>query len=237
MKFRRDVLKFRTIVVRALLALIFLFAGLAGSSAGPLLSVGPATGAPGSTVNVAVNFITDGTITGLNFDLLFSTNFLQTGTPVAGNAIPNPFFGYNTIAPGQLRILSIAFPTAVSSNGVVAVIPFIIATNAPDQLETLTFANVAATDAAANNVPLPTTNGALAIVTPPKITGISSARGVIHLTLGANASHQYQVQAATNLSAPQWMTFTNLLTGPNPVFDDTSASNLPMRFYRALIAP
>jgi hypothetical protein len=234
---RQEVLEFLPDVVRGLYALIFLVAGLVGSSAGPLLSVGSTNGAPGATVNVAINYITDGTITGLNFDLLFSTNYLQTGTPVAGNAIPNPFFGFNTIAPGQLRILSIAFPTAVSSNGVVTYIPFVIASNAPDQLETLTFTNVAATDAGGNGVALPSANGVLAIVTPPQITGISSAGGVVHLTLTANASHQYQVQAATNLSAPQWITFTNLLTGPNPVFDDVSASNLPARFYRALIAP
>ena len=224
-------------VIRSSCVVLLLFEGYATSSAGPLLSVGSTNGAPGATVIVPINFITDGTITGLNFDLLFGTNYLQTGTPTVGNAIPNPLFGYNLIAPGQLRILSIAFPTAVSSNGVIAYIPFIIASNAPDGVESLTFTNVAATDAAADNVPLPTNNGTLSIITPPRIAGISASNGVVQIALAANASYRYQIQAATNLATPQWLTLTDVLSGPNPVFADTNAVSFPVRFYRAFIAP
>ena len=213
------------------------------ASAQSLLSVGSTQGLPGDTVNVTINFTGNSTtsptnITGMNFDLLFNTNYLQAGTPTVGDAIPNPFFGFNLIAPGDMRVLSLAFPTAPASNGVVAFIPFTIAPNAPGHDEPLVLTNIAATDANGIQEVLSPSNGVLSIIGPPLITQIIPTNGgAIHLVLSGRPTRNYFIQAATNLAAPQWQPFTNLVSGSNGVFEDVTATNFPTRFYRAQLAP
>jgi hypothetical protein len=206
--------------------------------ASPLLSVVSTRGVPGGTVNVAINYTTDTNLTGLQFDLLFNTNYLQWGPPVRGDALSDQFLlGTNLIAPGQFRILVISSIRTPMSNGVVVYMPFTIASNAPDHDESLTFTNVSATDAAAEEVALPSTNGVLAVVVPPQISGfMPTSGGVMHLALAGSPGRNYIIQATTNLAAPQWLSFTNVLAGGNPVFDDATTSNFPVRFYRALVA-
>ena len=210
----------------------------AAAVAEPLLSVGSTQGVPGSTVNVAINYTSDTNLTGMNFDLLFNTNYLQWEPVVRGNIPLDQFLlGTNLIAPGQFRVLIISSMRMPMSNGIVLYMPFTIASNAPDHDEPLTFTNVAATDAAAEEVALPTTNGVLAVVVPPQITGITPANsGRMHLALAGSPSRNYIIQATTNLAAPQWLSFSNVLAGSNSVFDDTTASNFPARFYRALVS-
>jgi len=206
--------------------------------ASPLLSLVSTQGVPGSTVNVAINYSTDTNLTGIQFDLLFNTNDLQWGPPIRGNALSDQFLGTNLIAPGQFRILAISFVDTPISNGVFVYMPFTIATNAPDHDEPLTFTNVSATDAAAEAVTLPTTNGVLAVIVPPRISGITPTNGgVMHLALTGSPGRNYIIQAATNLTTPQWLSFSNVLSGGNPVFDDATISNVPVRLYRALVVP
>ena len=205
--------------------------------ASPLLSVDSTQGIPGSTVNVAINYTTDTNLTGIQFDLLFNTNYLQWGPPIRGNALSDQFLGTNLIAPGQFRVLAISFVSTPISNGVVVYMPFTIAINAPDHDEPLTFTNVVATGAAAEEVALPTSSGILAVVVPPRITGITPTNsGVMHLALIGSPGRNYIIQATTNLAAPQWLSFSNVLSGGNPVFDDATATNFPVRFYRAQVA-
>jgi hypothetical protein len=46
----------------------------------------------------------------------------------------------------------------------------------------------------------------------------------------------YIIQATTNPAAPQWLSFSNVVAGGNPVFDDATSPNFPVRFYRAQVA-
>jgi hypothetical protein len=176
-------------------------------------------------------------VTGLQFDLLFNTNYLQLGPLVRGNALSDQFLGTNLIAPGQFRVLAISFINTPISNGVFVYMPFTIASNSPDHDEPLVFTNGFATDARAEAVALASSNGVLAVVVPPRISGITPTNGrAMHLALTGSPGRNYIIQAATNLAAPQWLSFTNVLTGGNPIFNDITASNFPVRFYRALIA-
>lgn len=210
----------------------------AAAVAAPLLSVVSTQGIPGSTVNVAINYTTDTNLTGMNFDLLFSTNYLQWEPVIRGNIPPDQFLlGTNLIAPGQFRVLVISSMRMPICNGIVLYMRFTIASNSPDHNEPLTFTNVAATDAAAEEVALPTNNGVLAVVVPPQISGITPTDGgVMHLALTGSSGRNYVIQATTNLTAPQWLSFSNVLSGGNPVFDDATATNFPVRFYRAQVA-
>lgn len=206
------------------------------SVAEPTLSVVSTRAVPGSTANVAISFTTDTNVTGLQFDLLFDTNYLQLGPVVSGSAASGQFFGTNLIAPGQFRVLTISFTDTPMSNGVVAYMPFFIATNAPDHDESLTFTNVFATDAAGDAVAMFSSNGVLAVVVPPLISAITPTNGgVMQLTLAGSPGRNYLIQATANLAAPQWLSFSNLVSGSNPIFDDVTAPNFPVRFYRALV--
>jgi hypothetical protein len=60
----------------------------AAAVASPLFST---QGVPGSTVNVAINYTTDTNLTGLQFDLLFNTNYLQWVRPSLGTPCPTSF--------------------------------------------------------------------------------------------------------------------------------------------------
>jgi len=207
--------------------------------AAPLLSVVSTQGIPGSMVNVAISYTSNTNLTGMNFDLLFNTNYLQWEPVIRGNIPPDQFLlGTNLIAPGQFRVLVISSMRMPMSNGIVLYMPFTIASNAPDHNEPLTFTNVAATDAAAEEVALLTNNGVLAVVLPPQISGITPTNGgAMHLAFIGSPGRNYVIQATTNLAAPQWLSFSNILSGDNPVFDDTTATNVPIRFYRALVVP
>ncbi len=203
----------------------------------PLLSVVSTQGVPGSTATIAINYASNTNITGLNFDLLYNTNYLQLGAVTQGNPLPGGIYGTNLIAPGQFRVLVLSGFGTFLSNGPVVYMPFTIATNSPDHEEPLVFTNVAATDAAGVGMALPTTNGVLSVIVPPRVSIKLTSGGIRQLAFSASTNRSYAVQSATNLAAPQWLAFTNVISGSDPVFDDMTATNFPVRFYRVLVAP
>ena len=216
---------------------------LAGSgilSADPTLSVGSTVGVPGSTVQVAINYTTDTNAPSLQFDLVYSTNYLSSGEPVAGNGLSDHLIGSNEVSPGLRRVLIFSFSNAPITNGVLVFVPFTIATNVPDQDEPLVLTNVVVSSADAQVVPASATNGTLAIaVLPPQFSSIAPTNGgVIHLQLAGTAGRSYSIQATTNLQSPQWTTLqTGVATNGVLEFDDVSAGLFPRRFYRALVVP
>lgn len=207
----------------------------ASALAAPLLFMVSTQGVPGSTVTVAIDYTSDTNLTGLNFDLLFKTNFLQLGSVTLGNPLPGGIYGTNLIAPGQFRVLVLSAFGTFLSNGPVVYMPFTIAANSPDHDEPLMFTNVAATDAVGVGVALPVTNGFLSIIVPPQVGITLTNNGAIQLAFTSNTNRNYTIQAATNPDAPQWSSFTNVVSGSNPVFDDWTASNYPARFYRVQV--
>jgi Cohesin domain len=226
--------KFLLSVVLALLA------GSGIVSANPMLSVGSTAGVSGSTVQVAINYTTDTNAPSLQFDLVYSTNYLSSGEPVAGNALSDHLIGSSESSPGLRRVLIFSFSNAPITNGVLVFVPFTIATNAPDQDEPLVLTNVVVASADAQVVPASATNGTLAIaVLPPQFSSIAPTNGgVIHLQLAVTAGRSYSIQATTNLQSPQWTTLeTGVVTNGVLEFDDVSAGTFSRRFYRALVVP
>ena len=175
-------------------------------------------------------------MTQFQFDLFDSTNYLTPGAPVRGDALADHLLLTNEVSPGQFRVVGFTISSSALTSGVLAYIPFIINSNAPDHDELLTLGSVVLTDTNAFFVPVTVnSNATLSITVPPRFTALFPTNaGAIHLELTGTVGRTYVIQAATNLTMPKWtplITNTNL-TGVLP-FDDISAGNYPIRFYRA----
>lgn len=212
------------------------FVWLPNLFAEPILSVQFTAGAPGSTAWVAVNYTTDTNAPSLQFDLIYRTNDLTAGTPVGGNALSDHQVASAEVAPGIRRVLIFSFANTPISNGVLAYVPFAIATNATDHDESILFSNVVVSSASASVVPAGTNDGVLAIAVPPQFSAVFPTNGSIHLQLAGTAGRNYAIQGTTNVAQPVWVPlYTNTAVGGVLAFDD--AAGLPQRFYRAVVAP
>ncbi len=217
---------------------LLLFAA-ANTPADPAMSVGNTVAAPGTTNFVPISIIVDTNVVSLQFDLTFSTNYLTPGTPIGGNALSDQMLFSATQTNHAFRVLAVSFTDSPITNGVVAYVPFTIASNSPDHDEPLLMTNVVLTDAAGELVPvIVNSNATISITVPPHFSAILPTNaGAIHLELTGTPGRVYEIQATTNLALPQWenLTTNTNVTGILP-FDDTSASNFPARFYRAVFA-
>ncbi len=200
-----------------------------------MLSVGSTAGAPGTTVQVAINYTTDTNAPSLQFDLKYETNFLTNGAPVGGSALADQEIYYNEVSPGDLRVLLLSFSNSPLTNGVLVYVPFIISTNAPDEDETLVLTNVVVSSPQGTQIPAGASNGVLSIAVPPQFTSVfATNNGGIYVQLSATTGRSYVIEAATNLSSSQWTPLaTNVAVNGLVDFDDTSAGSFPSRFYRA----
>jgi hypothetical protein len=204
----------------------------------PLLSVQSAAVSPGATVLVAVNYATDTNAPSLQFDLVYATNYLASGPPVAGNALSDHQLASAEPSPGVRRVLIFSFSNSPITNGVLAFVPFSVASNSPDHDEALLLTNVVVVNANADPVPADAAGGVLAVAIPPRFNSIVQAGGgTMRLQLSGTSGRSYVISVTTNLSFPQW---SGLVTNPAPAgileFDDASAGTLGSRFYRASLA-
>jgi hypothetical protein len=204
-------------------------------SAEPMLSVGSTAGAPGSTVEVAVNYTTDSDTPALQFDLRYDTNYLTPGTPVGGSALADQEVDSAEPSPGVLRVLMFSFSDSSLTNGVLVYVPFSISSNAPDEDETLALTNVVVSSAQGEAVLAGASNGVLSIAVPPQFTAIfATTNGETHLQLSGTTGRSYVIEAETNLYPSQWIVLsTNVAVNGVVEFDDASAGAFPSRFYRA----
>jgi Cohesin domain len=213
-----------------------LLSGAAGALAEPTLSLDNTAAPPGATNLVPVNITVDTNVVSFQFDLWYSTNYLTPGAPIGGDALSDQGLYYNVVSPGQYRVLAVSFTDTPLTNGVAVYVPFTIASNAPDHDEPLMLSNVVFVSAQAFSVPVNVnSNAILSITVPPRFTAIFPTNGDgVHLELTGTPGRTYVIQAAANLSEPQWtplVTNTNI-SGILP-FDDVSAGIFPVRFYRA----
>ncbi len=221
---------------------MMLVSGAKIASAAAILSVGTVVGAPGSTVTVPVNLMSDTNVAALQFDLLYDSNYVTPGAVQGGPALADQGYGSNIRSPGDYTVLMYTFTYNPMSNGVIAFIPFSIASNTPDTNVALTFTNyILIADAALDFVnPVTAPTGTLSIATLPVFTAVTrSADRVAHVTLAGSTNRSYVIQGATNLVGPvQWTALsTNAATNGEVRFDDPAAATIPTRYYRAMVAP
>ena len=198
----------------------------------PQISASSPTGEPGGTVMIAVSFITETNVSAVNFDLTFSTAYLSCAPPVLGGALSDHIMVSSQPSPGVRRVQIFSFAGTPLSGGVLVFLPVMVATNAPDHDEVLSLTNVG-NAAVANSA-----GGVLAISPRPGFTSIAPVTdGIVRLRLSGSGNRRYVIEAATNLSSPQWTALeTNSPVNGTLVFEDTAAGAFPVRFYRATLA-
>ncbi len=214
-----------------------LLLGTGGAPAMPSMSVGTTAGAPGTTDPVPVSVTIDVNVVSFQFDLLYATNYLTPSTPIRGSALADQQLASAVVTPGVFRVLGFSFSNSPITNGVLAYVPFAIASNAPDHDEMLVLSNMLLVNAQAVVVPVTVnSNAILSVTVPPQFSAIFPTNaGAMHLDLTGTAGRVYVIQATTNLAVPQWSPLaTNTdVTGVLP-FDDVSAGAFSNRFYRAV---
>jgi hypothetical protein len=208
------------------------------ASAEPALYVNSTFGVPGSTVQVAVGYMTDTNAPSLQFDLLFSTNYLSAGTPTLGNAAPNHQIGSAEVDPGVTLVLIYSLENTPLTNGVLAYVPLTIASNAPDHDESLMLSNIVVSSMLGTELAATSSNGVLSIVVPPQFTSVTFTNGGVQILLAGTTGRRYRLEATTSLSPPLWTALaTNLTANGVAVFNDVGPPAYATRFYRASFVP
>jgi hypothetical protein len=223
----------------AMTVLALFFPVLAGMSA-PALWVGRAFGVPGSTATAAIAFMTDTNVPQLQFDLLFETNFLSSGTPTAGPALTDQIILSSQPSPGVRRVQLFSLSNSPMTNGVLVTLPFTIPINAPERYTGLVLTNVTLTNTLHQSIPLVTwTNGTLEILIPPAFTAVQRVTdSSVTLRVASPPSHTCIIQATTNVTQGSWLpVYTNRAPVGTFSFVDSAAAKFPHRFYRAVVVP
>jgi hypothetical protein len=219
------------------MCLFFCAAGMANAM--PTMSLGTTAGVPGGTNLVPISVTIDTNVVSFQFDLVYATNYLTPGTPIRGSALADQQLDSALVTPGIFRVLGFSFDNMPITNGVLAYVPFAIASTAPDHDEMLTLSNMLLVNAQASVVPVTVnSNATLSITVPPQFSAIFPTNaGAMHLDLTGTTGRVYIIQATTTLASPQWTPLaTNTdINGILP-FDDNSAGAFPNRFYRAVFS-
>jgi hypothetical protein len=186
-------------------------------------------------VDVAINCTTDTNAPSLQFDLVYAANYLVPGAPIRGNALADQQVYSGEASAGAIRVLMFSLSNSPLTNGVLVYVPFSIATNAPDQDETLVLSNIVVSNPQGSQIPAGSSNGVLSVAVPPQFTSIfTSNQSDIHLQLQGTTGRSYVIAVATNLNAPQWAALTtNVAVNGLVEADDVFALGVPARFYRA----
>ena len=219
-----------------LLAVLILAAGNAAAQA--VLSTGLVAAEPGTTVWVPITISANTNASSFQCDLVFETNYLSTGIGTAGPANSGAFIFTNVVfSPGIVRVLSVGF--TVLPDGVVALVPFTVATNTPDHNETLLVSNVVMSSAIGDNVAAVGSTNVFEFLVPPRFASISVIGGAgAELTLAGATGRTYVIQAASDAVLAAWVPIsTNTSTDGTVSFEDMTAANYPARFYRAIVLP
>jgi hypothetical protein len=223
----------------AVLIVLTLFWPLLAALAAPSLSVGNSFGMAGGTASAAISLVTDTNVPQLQFDIRFESNFLSSGTPLAGPALTDQIVLTSQPSPGVRRVQLVSLFNSPMNNGVLVTLPFTIATNAPARYTGLVLTNVTLTNSLHQLIPLVTwTNGALEILAPPMFTSIQRVSGgSVRIGLASAPSHICVIEATTDVEQGLWLpVYTNRVPVGSFSFTD-SAAKLPRRFYRAILQP
>lgn len=206
----------------------------------PGLSTGNTTNLAGSTVTVPFSFTGATNVVALQFDVALDGSVLNAGTAGAGSAT-----GMHTINSASLnnagrRVVVYSSTNGSLRNGEIVNVPISIAALALESTTGLTISNAILSDINGQPIqPVTLTPGSIHISTalPARLGSVlRSPNGQAQFTVTGGNQRPYLIQASTNLTA--WASIsTNTAAAGLINFFDTSASNYPIRFYRAIVAP
>ncbi len=135
--------------------------------AAPDLQAGTAAAEPGQEVLIPVDFVADGSVVALQFDLTFNSNVLNITNVGSGSALVDHVFDWQLVAPGNLRVVITTSTLATLNSGSLANITFRIDDAALEGTEPLILQQLVMAESTALAVP-PTgvQNGSITILAP-----------------------------------------------------------------------
>ncbi|MFN8008610.1 MAG: fibronectin type III domain-containing protein [Terriglobia bacterium] len=147
----------------------------------PALSVGTASGNPGTSVDLTVSFTAGSTgVSTLQFDLTFpsSLSYVSTATGAAASAAGKSASGSSI--SGGARVLVFALGTTSIGSGAVAIVRLNIASGTNPAAIPVGITGIVAADASSNSVPTSGTGGSVTVssmgdTTAPTISGVTIA--------------------------------------------------------------
>lgn len=152
--------------VNALLVCAILLSANSAFAAPDLLG-GTATAEPGQEVFIPVDFVADGSVVALQYDLAFNSNLLSITNVSSGSALVDHVFDWQLVAPGKLRVVITTATLAPLNSGRLATIRFKIDDAALEGTEALILQQLVLAESTALAVP-PTDvqNGSITILAP-----------------------------------------------------------------------
>jgi len=184
--------------------------------AAPELNLSTVSGQSGDTVNVTASFVSDSSVTSMQFDILYDQTQLSSGIPLPGAALGANGLAYSEPSAGLRRIvITPSSNNDVSSTGDLITLPFTIDASADQNDKLLILNNVIMSDALANAVtPTSETNGVIQIldITAP-------------ITTATPASGTYTVAQSVTLSSNEVATIYYTTDGSIPTTSSAVYSN------------
>lgn len=176
------------------------------------LAVGTVSGAPGDTVELPVDFTSDGTVVSLQFDLNFNPSQLSTGVPVGGSALGDHVVASSTPAPGVRRLLVYSLTNSALKTGTLVSLPVNIDQNANPGTLSINLSGVILSDANSS------------AVSPTSVVG-----GNVIIEFGRASLALTALEAPVPVTVGDTLTYTFGITnsGPSTATDVQVTNELP----------
>jgi hypothetical protein len=203
------------------------------------LSVGPATGQPGTQIALPIQLNTSLPATALQVDILMDPAWFRPESADAVSLVSH-VAATAKLAEGRWRMLLYSPASTALTNGVVALMKINVPATAPLGSLTLTPTNAVLVHPQGTSVqPLTLVSGQVhvSLAAPARWTLVRrEPDGQVTLTAEATTGQAYEIQASTNLLA--WTTLATVTAANHAIqFVDISAAPLAFRYYRAQSVP
>jgi len=194
------------------------------------VAVASARGYPATLVTIPVFFNSRSNVVALQADIRFDASGLSSFAATMGTAGGSGVLSSSAPGNGVRRLLMYSPELNKLSNGVMAHLPFLVASNLYSGVLRLSLTNVVVATSAAG--PLVSTNSSGAIAISPVFQRVD---GGVDFFLNVTPDRTYLIQASSNLL--DWLTLsTNVAEGPLIENQEADGFTYPYRFYRALPA-
>lgn len=222
-------------LILAAVALVFLklavpVAAQTTNTTAASFSAGLVRGFPGRTVDVPLTLRHTGTVSAVQFDLVYPSAKLTAGALQSATQQTNLVVRSRQMSPGLYRVLAYTKDRVVArTNTTFGQLPFSVPAGDFTGGGRITISNALASSTVATAVtPLKLVNGG--VLLSPVFPGDD---GVVDLFLTVQSNLTYVIQASDDLI--QWVNLsTNFALLDYIVFTDAAAVGHPMRFYRAV---
>ncbi len=210
------------------------------AEAAPTLSGVATTNLAGTNITVPFSFTGATNVVALQFDVVYDSTNLNSGTAFGGTAAGLHAVSSSVISNGVRRVLVYSLTNGFLQNGVIVNVPLGISALALQGVTGLTITNPVLSDINAQAVaPVTLVPGSIFISTalPARLgTVLRSPNGQVQFAVTGGNQQSYLIQASTNLV--DWTSIaTNAAAGGLINFLDNKSTNFPIRFYRAIVAP